>query len=288
MICLHASELASIVGKNKYEPTIKTLIKVWRRHDAVAFRDLSLDHANFRKLCQQHGFPLQDKIPRHIQKVVSSFYYEQQKEQKACSATDLAKQVVKLTAQGVEVTPTVLEAELTKAALVQPDQKADSGDPEAVAELVKAMHTHSGKRDEERILNQVSASRCAQISERNATHYSKSWSELGFQIIGFVDGIDREKQILHEVKRRQNRLFYKVPEYEFVQVQVYLELCDLRSALHSEDYNGRRKDTTIERSRDYFNSLLPEIAAFAAKIKQLVEQLDIGKKVELLESFAKN
>ena len=60
----------------------------------------------------------------------------------------------------------------------------------------------------------------------------------GFQIVGRFDGFNEEGTLI-EIKNRMKRLFGKVPEYENVQVQVYMKMAGVNHAQLVERYTDK-------------------------------------------------
>ncbi len=89
-----------------------------------------------------------------------------------------------------------------------------------------------------------------------------------FQLVGKIDRLNVEEdgsKTLIEIKNRVNRLFYKVKDYENIQVQCYLQLLDLERAKLIEHYKKEDKLHTmvIDRDRDMWASVIrPKLVEF--------------------------
>jgi hypothetical protein len=89
-----------------------------------------------------------------------------------------------------------------------------------------------------------------------------------FQLVGKIDRLHVEEdgtKTLIEIKNRVNRLFYKVKDYENIQVQCYLQLLDLERAKLIEHY--KKEDTLntllIVRDRDMWEGVIrPKLVEF--------------------------
>jgi hypothetical protein len=74
-----------------------------------------------------------------------------------------------------------------------------------------------------------------------------------FQLVGKIDRLHVEEdgtKTLIEIKNRVNRLFYKVKDYENIQVQCYLQLLDLERAKLIEHYKKEDALNTLLIARD--------------------------------------
>ena len=74
-----------------------------------------------------------------------------------------------------------------------------------------------------------------------------------FQLVGKIDRLNVEEdgsKTLIEIKNRVNRLFYKVKDYENIQVQCYLQLLDLERAKLIEHFKKEDRLNTMLISRD--------------------------------------
>ena len=87
------------------------------------------------------------------------------------------------------------------------------------------------------------------IRRKNDKIYTfKVW---GISIRSKIDGVEYEDDVpvrLVENKRRRNRLFNEIPEYEKVQLEVYLRTTNLKYALHIENFKD--DNNVIEYIRD--------------------------------------
>jgi hypothetical protein len=86
--------------------------------------------------------------------------------------------------------------------------------------------------------------------------------------VGKIDRLQVEEdgtKTLIEIKNRVNRLFYKVKDYENIQVQCYLQLLDLERAKLIEHYKKEDALNTllIVRDRDMWEGVIrPKLVEF--------------------------
>ena len=95
-----------------------------------------------------------------------------------------------------------------------------------------------------------------------------------YVICGKIDRIEERpdgSRVLVEIKNRTNRLFRSVPEYEFIQVQVYLQLLGLVHARLVEQYNSQILSHDITRDEEFWdNEILPELKKFCEELNSKI------------------
>lgn len=85
------------------------------------------------------------------------------------------------------------------------------------------------------------------------------------RLIGYIDG-RVEDGVIVEIKNRQKRLFGKVPEYERIQVQVYLKLTGARECKFIEQYKESTKEYTITFDEDVWKNIHQGVLSFAKEL----------------------
>jgi hypothetical protein len=90
--------------------------------------------------------------------------------------------------------------------------------------------------------------------------------DIQFRIVGRVDRIETREdgtKVLIEIKNRTRRLFAKTPDYEYIQVQVYLELLGLENGRLVQQHNNSISEEEIKRSQDFWkDEILPKLTSF--------------------------
>jgi hypothetical protein len=70
-----------------------------------------------------------------------------------------------------------------------------------------------------------------------------------------------------EIKNRTNRLFRRVVDYEFIQIQVYLQMLGLVRARLVEQYNSQVLSHDVERDEEMWkNEIMPSLQAFCVQL----------------------
>ena len=81
-------------------------------------------------------------------------------------------------------------------------------------------------------------------------------------LVGYIDG--RKEDRIVEIKNRQNRLFNKVPKYEWVQCQVYMKLTGIPKCTLIEQYGEKSNSFDLEFSDTSWEvDILPRLREFA-------------------------
>lgn len=97
---------------------------------------------------------------------------------------------------------------------------------------------------------------------------------------GKIDAITEDRSLVIEIKNRIRRLFYKVPFYEIVQVQCYLQLLNVSRGAIVECLTTAPDNSTINivpvrRDRDLWTeTVVPKALAFAATFVDIINNAD--------------
>jgi hypothetical protein len=137
--------------------------------------------------------------------------------------------------------------------------------------MTSQVNTIRGTRDESIAVEQLGHTLKRKIKMDASMYYGHVPLTIAgpyrLRVGGKVDGIVDE-QTLAEVKNRQNRLFRKVPEYELIQVQVYMEITNRQVCEFLERFGGSSWNTTIARDSAYYQDVI------VAGLNEFVEQLE--------------
>jgi hypothetical protein len=133
------------------------------------------------------------------------------------------------------------------------------------ATLHQAVSKTTGVLKESAIVNGLEADhpqrpiRC----RNNTMRYKELALQSGWRLLigGKPDGV--QGRDIAEVKNRQKRLFRAVPDYEQVQVQLYLWLFDSSKCLFREQFHEANWTTTIERNDAELTSIHNALRTFA-------------------------
>lgn len=206
-VCIYASQVAMCVGANKHKKISEAMEMMWQRTDAPCFRAaLKRNHVRTEEEVAE------DIIHSHaeVQELVNLTLAT------PCDSSDqVAKQY------------DTVAKELRTVSLPEEDRRLVDD------VLKKNLYTAYGNVQETNVLRYV-RERLGISCKADPTFYKSEqgvvegpWGRLPWYVGGKIDAIDEERTLLIEIKNRVNRLFYRVPFYEQVQVQAYLELLDL-------------------------------------------------------------
>ena len=114
--------------------------------------------------------------------------------------------------------------------------------------ITKDINTNRGTRNENKIIQQYNKRHFTKITDNNSQLYKYPLVDIKgldgvlykFHISAKIDGL--QDNILIEVKNRRNRLFTKIPEYEKIQMEIYLRILNLDTAKLVQNFN----DTSSE------------------------------------------
>ena len=244
-IVLKASDVAAILGRNQYKPRQDVLNDLWKKYAPQTFT----------------GKTKKDKADEALS--VSS-------EAQAVLATALntkakdSHDVQKIFSEALEKVNS--DTKLSK------EQKAE------VAEHLRSkVYTTHGTRSEDKTAEKVAIQENVTWVKDNA-FYTHDVCELGdkkFVVVGKIDRIEERpdgSKVLVEIKNRANRLFRKVPEYEMIQVQMYLQMLGLAHARLVEQYNNQVASHDITRDEEMWaNVIVPGLEEFCHELNDCME-----------------
>lgn len=129
----------------------------------------------------------------------------------------------------------------------------------------------NGLNNESKIIGIYQSMKKLSIKDNNKKPYSifinKSYNKLLYHttiISGFIDGIveDLNNKYIVEIKDRQNKLFYKIPEHEIIQVMTYMKITDIHECHHIERYKNEIKTEIIKFDNEKWNIIEKKIIEF--------------------------
>jgi hypothetical protein len=156
---------------------------------------------------------------------------------------------------------------------INSDSKLSTAQKAEVLEHVRSqVYTTHGTRSEDKTSDQVEVAEKTRLV-RDDSFYNLDVCTIGdvkFIVCGKIDRIEERPdgtRVLVEIKNRTNRLFRRVIDYEFVQVQVYLQMLDLVHARLVEQYNNQVLSHDVERNEEtWTNELLPGLVDFCNEL----------------------
>jgi hypothetical protein len=129
----------------------------------------------------------------------------------------------------------------------------------------------NGLNNEPKIIDIYQSMKKVSIKDNNKKLYSifvnKSYNKLLYYttiISGFIDGIveDSDNRYIVEIKDRQNKLFYKVPDHEITQITIYMKMTNIYECHHIERYKDEFKTEIIKFDNEKWNIIEKKIINF--------------------------
>lgn len=239
-VVLKASNVAAMVGRHRYKPRSEVFDELMKKYAPEKFM----------------GKTKEDKAEEAL--AVSSI------------AKEVLKSALNIKAQNsTQVQQVFNEARdrINFDSKLNNEQKA-----EVIEHLRSKVYTTHGTRSEDKTSDKVQIDEGVQLV-RDDSFYQIEVCRLGdtrYVIVGKIDRIEERpdgSKVLVEIKNRTNRLFNSVPEYEFIQIQVYLQMLGLVHARLVEQYNNQVKSHEVNRDEEtWVNEILPELQKFCEEL----------------------
>jgi hypothetical protein len=241
-VIIKASDVAACVGRHQYKARSEVLNEIWKKNWPDTFT----------------GQTKTDKAKEILQA--------------SPEAQKVLEAAVKIKARD----STEVQAVFEKAKeAINSDSKLSTAQKAEVLEHVRSqVYTTHGTRSEDKTSDQVEVAEKTRLV-RDDSFYNLDVCTIGdvkFIVCGKIDRIEERPdgtRVLVEIKNRTNRLFRCVVEYEFVQVQVYLQMLGLVHARLVEQYNNQVLSHDVERDEEtWTNELLPGLVDFCNELTQ--------------------
>jgi hypothetical protein len=246
-IVLKASEVAAIIGKNRYKPRKEVFDELWKKYSPSTFT----------------GKTKKDKAEEIL--TLSSSAQGALKSALSVRAKD-SSEVQKIFSQAQET--------------INSDSKLSETQKAEVLEHVRSkVYTTHGTRSEDKTSEKVSTDENVRLV-RDEGFYSLPVCTIDsneFVVVGKIDRIEEKpdgSRTLVEIKNRTNRLFGKVVDYEYIQVQVYLRMLGLVHARLVEQYNNQVLSHPITRDEEIWtNEIQPSLEEFCKELQDLLKDV---------------
>ena len=145
---------------------------------------------------------------------------------------------------------------------------------EVIEHIRSKVYTTHGTRSEDKTADTVEKTEGVKLI-RDDNFYTLPVCEIfenKYVICGKVDRIEERpdgSKVLVEIKNRTNRIFGSVPEYEFIQVQVYLQMLGLVHARVVEQYNNQVLSHDVTRDEEFWkNKVIPGLKEFCEELNE--------------------
>jgi len=144
--------------------------------------------------------------------------------------------------------------------------------PDVCKRCIKTeINTKRGIVYENKNLNNYEKRNNKNVKSRNSKiYYLKILAKENFilRISGKVDGIEGEgnNRVLIETKNRRNRLFDSIPEYEKVQMCIYMKMTNIQKGKLLQYYDDEESVIDYDFDEDYWNEIKTKILNFKDQI----------------------
>lgn len=239
-VTLKASEVAAIIGKNRYKPRSEVFDEMWKKYSPETFKGKT-------------------------------------KVDKAREALNASSEALKVFANATAI-KTHDSAETMKVfqiaqAKVNSDPKLNEQQKSDIIEHIRSgVYTAHGTRKEDATASKVASEEGARLTRDNS-FYNYEICTIGdhnFVVTGKIDRIEEHpdgSKTLIEIKNRTSRLFNTVVEYEMIQIQVYLQMLGLLHARLVEQHNDQMASHPIDRDEEmWINEIVPGLEKFCREL----------------------
>lgn len=241
-IIIKASEVAAVIGKNPYKTPGEVRDELWKKYSPDTFT----------------GETKTDRAEKALGSSVE--------------AQKVLVEAVSVHAKSSDEVTKIFEKARVQ---IQADTSLTKTQKTEVTDHLRSkVYTTHGIRSEDKTSDKVEADEKTKLIRDESFYQLNIWEN--FQIVGRVDRIEEKadgSRVLVEIKNRTRRLFQKVPEYEYVQIQTYLQMLKLQQARHVEQYNSQVKSTDISRDDEFWNNeVLPALVEFCKEFSIAISQ----------------
>lgn len=253
-VCVYASQVAMCIGKNRHKKVSDAVLSMWQRISPGSFRDAM----------KRNNMQTEDDILRRL--------VESSGEVRAL----VDKSITATTTSSVQVAECYMGA-LTQ--LQRLDGTLDAQDKQVVdATLRKNLYTGYGTRAETEMLQYIRDVMRIPC-HADPTFYKSCMGEVDgvpWYVGGKIDALSDDGELVIEIKNRVNRLFYRAPAWEALQVQTYLELLDVGQGALVECFksdSGSVQTNVVPIARDrglWKDDVVPKLRKFVAFLLKLL------------------
>lgn len=273
-VCVYASQVAVCIGANRHKKASDALEAMWAR----------INPAGYRAALARNGLRTEDQNVTEI----------------LARAPGVKALVDKTVGAACASSDDVAERYDSVARELRGVREALTPDEERLVDdvLKRNLYTTYGTQHEHRALRHIRDALHIDCHADPTFYKQRAGTVRGVPwfVGGKIDAITADRTLLVEIKNRVNRLFYRVPFYEVVQVQTYLELLGLEQGVLVECLNSRAAPppadlpapprasnvdggteelhtnvVSIRRDRDLWTrEIMPKLEAFVDYLLQLV------------------
>ena len=237
-VVLKASDVASMIDKNRYKPPEEVIMNLWCKYVPETFKGQTKD--------QIAGA--------------------------AISNCSVASQLLQDAAKFKSTDSTSLEQKyraVTNQLSVQSDLAHEEMEA-AKDHIRKTLYTNHGIRHEDATAEMDPT---LKIDETFYTYPVCKIRGTEYVIVGRIDRISEDSSTIIEIKNRANRLFKAVRDYENIQCQTYMEMLNLDTCKLIEKHNDKTCTHLLSRDKvKWDNDILPKLKNFCSYFHEIVSK----------------
>lgn len=307
-IMLYISELAALLGENRYKSKDVAFIDVFARYQPAQYQqakqksgyattqDVAKKAIESTPKWQQELKSIAQLIPKQNASLVSEAVDKMKLDIQRVSQQKIVEMETKTQEQLARPTLTPSEKQQIKNQVETEIEQVKQETSAVIHDVAGQINTQFGVRHEEAAAQDRSketkkpAKRDAKTCAFQSMEYNDEATHVLWGIGGKVDGIeyDKEKTRIVEIKNRMRQLFYKIPLYEQIQAQGYIqllgaEICDIEQRLYLGQAS-KSKCTPIYRNDKQWQIWWEQLRQMAIALYHFchVDQYDL-KQVEFLQ-----
>lgn len=268
-IFYNASEIASLINKNPYKLQQESIEDVLCR---IGKKPNMKDINKFNSITKDELVILLESF-RNQSLLKEESYNDLKTTVKNTKQEDVAKISKKMfetvANQSIETKTNNESKVIQKKIETKIDKIMDKKNMKEVKEYVGGfINKQRGIKNENKIIDDYEKIKKTKITNNNDCLYKKhifSIDDYNFYICGKIDGIEKDELI--EIKNRRNRLFTFIPEYEQIQIQIYLQLTDLKKGKLVQNYDGHQSSFNFNINHELWNNIIKELYNVSLYIK---------------------
>lgn len=216
-VCVYASQVAVCIGANRHKKASDALEAMWQR----------ISPGSFRAAMARNGLKTEDQSVSDL----------------LARAPAVKALVDKTLVSTCASSDAVAERYDTVSRELRGEREALTPDEERLVDdvLKRNLYTAYGTQHEHRALQHIRGALRIDCHPDPTFYKQRAGCVRGVPwfVGGKIDAITADRGLLVEIKNRVNRLFYRVPFYEVVQVQTYLQLLGMEQGVLIECLNSR-------------------------------------------------
>ena len=257
-LCIYASELAVITGHNQYKDVSEIIVKIWQKN----FPD------DYEAIIAEAGVVV-ESTDEFINRISKENNINIKEKMKACLGSNDVVDMNKAKLEILKKFDTIPEKDKK---LVQ------SCITEKTNTNFGTKHENSGVAK----YTEIYGDKVNTVDTFFKRHMFKT--EHNWFVGGKIDGIN-DDNVLIEVKNRMNRLFYKLRDYEKVQIYAYMYILELENAKLVECFKKSKECTInvidVEFEQDFWeNEISMKVEKFIKQFESFLKSK--SRKLELV------